>query len=142
MFTRVVVGVDGSPASRSALRWGAEQARRHDARLVAVMAWQYPLVGMVPMATGLLPPADAMDAASAEGLHQVVLDELGTSGDLDVDEHVGLSTPAELIMGQVEPGTLVVLGRGGRSLLDGLLHRSTGQSVRARHRCPVALVPA
>ena len=140
MFTRVVVGVDGSPASRSALRWGAEQARRHDARLVAVMAWHYPLVGMVPMATGLLPPADAMDAAGAAGLHQVVVDELGASA--EVEEYVGLAAPAELIMDHVEPGTLVVLGRGGRSLFDGLFHRSTGQSVRARHRCSVALIPS
>lgn len=138
MFTRVVVGVDGSPASRSALRWGAETARRHRAQLIAVMAWQYPLAGMVPMATSLLPPAGAMDAATAEGLHQVVVDELGPA--VSVEEHVGLAAPAELIMAHVEPGTLVVVGRGGRSLLDGLLHRSTDHAVRAHHRCPVALV--
>ncbi|MFC8673957.1 universal stress protein [Streptomyces griseorubiginosus] len=36
---RIVVGVDGSDASRAALRWAAQQARRLGAEVVAVHAW-------------------------------------------------------------------------------------------------------
>jgi nucleotide-binding universal stress UspA family protein len=36
---RVVVGADGSGASRGAMRWALEAARRHDCPLVVVHAW-------------------------------------------------------------------------------------------------------
>jgi nucleotide-binding universal stress UspA family protein len=39
---RIVVGVDGSPGSREALRWAARQAELTGAELLAVTAWQYP----------------------------------------------------------------------------------------------------
>lgn len=39
-----VVGVDGSPAAREALRWGAWHARHVGATIIAVMAWDVPLI--------------------------------------------------------------------------------------------------
>ncbi|WP_425293421.1 universal stress protein [Micromonospora cremea] len=41
---RIVVGVDGSPGSRAALRWAVTQAELTDARVEAVSAWQDPAV--------------------------------------------------------------------------------------------------
>ncbi len=41
---RIVVGVDGSPGSRTALRWAMTQARLLGARVEAVAAWQDPAV--------------------------------------------------------------------------------------------------
>ena len=38
---RVVVGVDASPGSRSALRWAIRQAQSRDAPLHAVFVWQF-----------------------------------------------------------------------------------------------------
>lgn len=38
-WTRVVVGVDGSDSSKSALRWAAEEARAHNTELTVVSAW-------------------------------------------------------------------------------------------------------
>jgi len=39
---RIVVGVDGSPVSRAALRWAVDQARLTGATVDAVIAWQIP----------------------------------------------------------------------------------------------------
>ncbi|MHB8293966.1 MAG: universal stress protein, partial [Acidimicrobiales bacterium] len=48
--SRVVVGVDGSDASRDGLRWAARQARMTGASLHAVMAWHVPITAYnVPM---------------------------------------------------------------------------------------------
>ena len=42
--SRIVVGVDGSPSSRSALRWAVGQARMTGGTVDAVIAWQIPMV--------------------------------------------------------------------------------------------------
>ncbi|MFD7985379.1 universal stress protein, partial [Kitasatospora indigofera] len=56
---RIVVGVDGSEASRSALRWAVEQARVTGGTVEALSAWEYPAfygwVGSVPVADGFDP---------------------------------------------------------------------------------------
>ena len=39
---RIVVGVDGSPSSRSALAWAVRQARLTGGTVDAVIAWQIP----------------------------------------------------------------------------------------------------
>ena len=42
MDERIVVGVDGSESSRSALRWAARQAKFTGASLEVVIAWEVP----------------------------------------------------------------------------------------------------
>ena len=42
--TRIVVGVDGSPSSRAALRWAVRQAVLTGGTVDAVLAWQVPMV--------------------------------------------------------------------------------------------------
>jgi nucleotide-binding universal stress UspA family protein len=41
---RIVVGVDGSPSSRTALRWAVRQANLTNGTIDAVMAWEIPIV--------------------------------------------------------------------------------------------------
>ncbi|MEV0702827.1 universal stress protein, partial [Saccharopolyspora sp. NPDC050389] len=38
----IVVGVDGSPSSRDALRWAVRQAHLTNGRITAVMSWELP----------------------------------------------------------------------------------------------------
>jgi len=40
---RIVVGVDGSPSSRQALRWAARQATVTGASLEIVTCWEFPI---------------------------------------------------------------------------------------------------
>ena len=44
MHGRIVVGVDGSPASIRALKWALDQAVLTGAAVEAINAWQYPQV--------------------------------------------------------------------------------------------------
>jgi nucleotide-binding universal stress UspA family protein len=57
----VVVGTDGSPASRAALHFAADEARLRGAQLRVVVAWQYPVLTTMP-AFGVLPPVEQMTA--------------------------------------------------------------------------------
>ena len=42
--SRTVVGVDGSPSSRTALRWAVRQANLTNGTVDAVIAWEIPMV--------------------------------------------------------------------------------------------------
>ena len=44
-LNRICVGVDGSPASQSALRWAAAEAAAHNAELVVIHAYDWRVVG-------------------------------------------------------------------------------------------------
>jgi nucleotide-binding universal stress UspA family protein len=67
-WKQIVVGVDGSPASRTALEWARDEAVRHSSELVVLTAWlptPPPLAGT----SSTLPTHGAIDAReTAKGL--------------------------------------------------------------------------
>ena len=66
---RIVVGVDGSPGSREALRWAARQAELTGAELDAVTAWQYPaFFGWAPTGADGVDFTKVADQTLAEAL--------------------------------------------------------------------------
>ena len=87
MRTVIVVGVDGSPGSREALRWALRYARSTDAEIRAVMAWD------LPTTYGYAPSYEDFDWAEAarEALEKTV------EQTMDPDSSVKLST--ELVRG-------------------------------------------
>jgi nucleotide-binding universal stress UspA family protein len=141
-ISRVVVGVDGSPESRQALRWAAEEAQRYHAILVAVMAWHYPAIAYVPMATGGLTPSGAMQAATEMALAQVVVDELGSAPKVRVEQIAPWSSASQALIDQMAPETLLVIGRRGRSMMRDILLGSTSRSALHHATCPVAVLRA
>src|SRR4051812_20476711 len=69
----IVVGMDGSPSARSALRWAVAQARLTGARLHVVTAWDVPAsYGWSPM----LPYDEDLAARAGEVLSTAVRDVL------------------------------------------------------------------
>ncbi|CAL9461230.1 hypothetical protein SUDANB95_02627 [Actinosynnema sp. ALI-1.44] len=74
MDQTVVVGVDGSPASRAALRWAVEDAERRGCAVEVVRAShvEYPFV-IGPAAAGV---AAVVDHGVLREGHQAVLDEV------------------------------------------------------------------
>jgi nucleotide-binding universal stress UspA family protein len=140
MFNKVAVGVDGSPGSRAALHWAADEARRNNARLVVVMAWTLPWAAYVPLSVGVA-PTDALEAASAEALETLVTQELGSETGLDIERRVAMASPASALLAEQEPGALLVVSHRDRSELQELLLGSTTRSMLHRASCPVAIVP-
>jgi len=138
----VVVGVDGSAASDAALRFGADEARAHGYRLVAVHAWSMPLVIASPYA-----PVAAIDFGDLEGAAKEVLAHaldrvLGPERDLPVESVIIHGHSAEAILQRADGARELVVGSRGHGGFAGLLLGSVSHQCAQHARCPVVIVPS
>ncbi|GGN84414.1 universal stress protein [Actinoplanes lobatus] len=133
----VVVGVDGSPSARAALRWAARQAQLTGGRLYAVTAWQ------IPAYFGWAPTAPDEDLAEAAGkvlttaVHSVLGEE---PPDLEVVERVEPGHPAQVLIDLSARARLLVVGSRGHSPFAGALIGSVSQQCVQHAHCPVVVV--
>lgn len=136
-MNEVVVGLDGSPDSRRALRWAATVAQAAGVPLRAVEAWVEPPMTAVPGWPELLPPAE-MDASTVQQIEAEVRDVLGAIPDFVRAE--ALRGPAAgAILGSVGPDSLLVLGGRGRGGFVGLLLGSVSRECIEHAPCPVVI---
>jgi nucleotide-binding universal stress UspA family protein len=132
---RIVVGVDGSPASLDALRFAHRQAQLTGAELHAMTTWTYPLTF----------DDDTVDAtdwqANAESVLDIALAEAlpGAAG-AEVLRHVAQGHPAGVLLGSVGAADLLVVGSRGHGGFAGMLLGSVSQHVVAHSPCPVVVV--
>lgn len=134
-MTKVVVGVDGSPASRAAVRWAAEQARLRNTELVAVESWEFsPLIFAADVPVAL----DELRASVVNHLHSVVEAEAGAAP--SVTELVVEKAPVPALLEQCEPDDVLVVGSRGRGGFAGLLLGSVSQQLAQHSTCPVVIV--
>ena len=131
---RIVVGVDGSPGARRALRWALDEAALRICPLEVVHAWHHLLVrtsvGSVPEVAG---PRTSEDAARALLEHEV-----GTTS-VSVDLAAFDGSPARVLVERSADASLVVVGRhgaGGHPLLG-----NVADQVVHHAACPVAVIP-
>jgi nucleotide-binding universal stress UspA family protein len=131
---RIVVGVDGSPASLHALRFAHRQADLTGAELYAVTTWTYPL--------SFDDPVDPTDwQANAETILDTALGEaLAASDAAGVLRHVAEGHPAGVLLASVEAADLLVVGSRGHGGFAGMLLGSVSQHVAAHSPCPVVVV--
>jgi nucleotide-binding universal stress UspA family protein len=130
---RIVVGVDGSPGSRAALRWAIRQAELTDSSVEAVIAWQIPAAltgfGMAPM----LPneSLDYWEELAAKQLHDAIVDTVEPTCEVPVTPTVRRGPAAEVIL---------VVGSRGHGGFAGMLLGSVSQHCARHARCPVAII--
>lgn len=141
MGRRVVVGVDGSDASRRALEHAIEEARMRDATLEVVHAYQMP-VYWGTVAYGTAPPAPDHEAIEREATQ--VLDRMlpHPPGDVRIERIVTRARAAEALLQVAEGADLLVVGSRGRGGFTGLLLGSTSHQVISHSPCPTVVVPA
>ncbi|MFE7774988.1 universal stress protein [Streptomyces sp. NPDC057445] len=134
---RVVVGIDGSPSSYAALRWGVRHAGLIGATVDAVAAYE------LPGAHGWsAPPVDAdFDAEAAKrNLVQEVRDILGDTGATRVHERLVRGNPVEVLVDAAGGAEVLVVGCRGRGGFARLLLGSVSQQVALHAPCPVVIV--
>ncbi|MFF9850633.1 universal stress protein [Streptomyces litmocidini] len=134
---RVVVGIDGSPASYEALRWAVRHARLTGVAVDAVAAYELPGV-----AGWSAPPVDTgFDGTQAQ---RALADEIQTvlvgADDVRLREHVVRGNPAEALTKAASGAELLVVGSRGRGGFAGLLLGSVGQQCALHAPCPVVIV--
>jgi nucleotide-binding universal stress UspA family protein len=147
MSGEIVVGVDGSDASRDALRWAADEARLRFARLVAVHAWSFippqPIgdPGMLAMPAGDLPgQLEAESDAARTALDEAVDEALGADPGIEVERKLVEGDAGEVLVAESAEAELVVVGSHGRSGFKAALLGSVSRHVVDHSTCPVVVV--
>ena len=149
MSKPIVVGTDGSDASREALRWSAEEAQLRGARLVVVHAWSFvppqPIgdPGLLAVPAGDLPgQLQAERDASTAALEAAVSDALAATPGIDVEQKLVEGDAGDVLVGESDSAQLVVVGSHGRSGLQAALLGSVSRHVATHADCPVVVVKA
>ena len=137
---RVVVGVDGSEASRSALRWAARQAELTGADLEAVMAWKMP-AATYGYAVAVPPKVD-LPSDAQRSLDQFVQEVLADKPGLNVARYVAEGPAAQTLLREAKGADLLVVGNRGHGALVGLVLGSVSEYCVAHAACPVVVVHA
>ena len=136
----IVVGVDGSPSSREALRWAMGQARLTGRPVDAVISWTIP-VGFGVAGAGVLVSLD-WEGPATSTLQDMVA-EVVEAPDVDrVTQRVVEGHPAQVLLEAAAEAALLVVGSRGRGGFSGMLLGSVSQHVVARATCPVVVVRA
>jgi nucleotide-binding universal stress UspA family protein len=134
---RIVVGVDGSSSSMTALRWAIHQARLTGCVVEAVTAWR------LPSSYGLAPPAEkAMDF---EGdAHKILADALnevsGEASGVVICPSVMEGHAADALVRAARGADLLVVGSRGHGGFAGALLGSVSQHCVHHAPCPVLVI--
>jgi len=136
----ILVGVDGSPGSRTALTWAAAEAADHGADLVVLTVWERPL--LPPMGSGEVPegPVPDLGQSATEDLVKVIKEELGEDPPVVVQPRTKHGNPAKVLIEQSADADLLVVGSRGHGGFRGLVLGSVSQHVAAYATCPVAVI--
>ena len=144
-MSRIVVGVDGSPASTGALAWALDEARLRRASVTAVHAWAHPFPVATGFPGGFVVPVDedTVDAMrkAAEELLERVLSEADTHG-VEVEQVVAEGPAAGALIEEADGAELLVVGSRGHGGFAGLLLGSVSQQCAHYAPCPVVIIRA
>ncbi|MBB4742866.1 nucleotide-binding universal stress UspA family protein [Actinoplanes octamycinicus] len=134
----VVVAVDGTDASRAAIRWATAEAQRRERplRVVHVMDWnwggaRFDVAGHEYETARR--HADALAAGAARQARDI-------APELDVDEDVLIGDAAAQLIIESESAELIVLGHRGHGGFAGLRLGSVSQRVATHAHCPAVVV--
>lgn len=137
----VVVGVDGSEASKRAIAFAAEEASFRGVPLVAVYAWMPPLTpGLEYLWSEEL--VTAQQAAAEESI------AIGTAGlaerypDLEVRREIVQAPPVTALLQVAETAEMVVVGSRGRGGISRLLLGSVSHGVLNALPCTTVVTRA
>lgn len=137
----VVVGVDGSEASRTAVAFAAEEASKRGVPLIAVFAW------MPPLTPGLeyLWSEELITSQRSAAEEQIAIGLAGLAErypDLEIHREIVQAPPVSALVNAAEKAELVVVGSRGRGGLSRLLLGSVSHGVLQALPCPVVVTRA
>ena len=137
----IVIGVDGSESSRTALQGAYDEASHHGATLTVLAAWHAPTLPISPPAAALEEGYETLPRRSA----LTMLDELVAELDdrdpaVDVRTSIEEGSPAEVLIERSKGCDLLVVGSHGHGGFAGMLLGSVTNHLVAHAHCPVVVV--
>lgn len=147
---KIVVGADGSDASRSAVAWAIEEARAHAATLILVHAFEHvplwqlqDMDGFASVDSDLIAQEDAAARTELEHQAQALLDSMtdGVGSDVAIECIVRSDRrPAAALVELSASADLLVVGSRGLGGVRGALLGSVSQHCVTNARCPVVVL--
>jgi nucleotide-binding universal stress UspA family protein len=141
---RIVVGVDGSPSSRAALRWAVRQAGLTGASVEAITAWQSPTLVALGTPFAEAEPSAGDDArirtAAENVMRAAVAEATAESAGVAVRAEIGEGSPAQFLLDAAKGASMVVVGSRGHGGIAGTLLGSVGQTLAQHSPCPVLII--
>jgi nucleotide-binding universal stress UspA family protein len=135
--TRLVVGIDGSPPSKAALRWAIGYAALTDGVVDAVTAWDYPAnYEWVPVVV----EGEAFRDQAVARLEEAVREVAGREPLVKVVETVVQGHPAQILVDEARGADLLVVGSRGHGAFTSALVGSTSERCVRHALCPVVVV--
>ncbi len=131
----IVVGVDGSPESISALRWAVDEARVRHGRVRLITSWSYP-----PRTADV--DGEFIDDRSergAERIQAVALDAVPSDG-VAVTGTIVQGPPASVLLDAADGADLLIVGSRGLGGFSGLLLGSVSSQLIHHAPCPVLVI--
>lgn len=142
----IVVGVDGSPGSLSALRWAAQQARVTGAGLRLVHAYHAGDPGSRHVVGSGLGTGASAATLARQGASQLLEDVCAEAGDALAGVEVTLEPregrPTAALLAAAADADLLVVGSRGRGGFADLLLGSVSHQCASHAACPVVIVRA
>lgn len=134
---RIIVGVDGSAASRRALAWAVRQAGATGAVVDAVHAWQVPVTfDMAP----LFVRPDELEREAEKILVTSVSEVCGEHPAAQVRARVVQGHPAAVLVRAARGADALVVGSHGHGGFVGALLGSVSQHCVQHAGCPVVVI--
>jgi nucleotide-binding universal stress UspA family protein len=132
---RIVVGVDGSPASLGALMWAVRQAALTGAVVEAVTAWQFPATyGGYPVDAG------TDWRANAQAIQETAVKEALGDEATALVRRVAQGHSVRVLLDAAADAELLVVGSRGHGGFAGMLLGSVSEHVVAHAPCAVVVV--
>ncbi|MCX4913134.1 universal stress protein [Streptomyces sp. SID14446] len=137
---RIVVGVDGSDASKAALLWAVAQGAASGASVEAVAAWEAPVdwYGLVPQSDDKTVAAEGV----AERLEGIVAETVGTPPPVEIRTTVTEGNPASVLVDAAQEARLLVVGNRGHGRFSEAFLGSVSLRCAQHATVPVVIVRA
>ncbi len=139
-WSRVVVGIDGSDSSKSALRWAADEAKAHDAELTVASVWTPLPTAVTPYDSGSWGACLEPQQLATTTLHDTMEEVLSEYSGLALRREVRGGNPARVLIDLSDRADVLVVGSRGRGGFVGMLLGSVSQHVAAHADCTVVVV--
>lgn len=138
---RIVVGVDGSPSSKAALKWAVRQAALTGSTVEAVIAWHYPPMyggyGWAPVSA--VSPV-SFDEVAAKTLTESIAESVDPASSVHISQQVAEGSPAQVLLEAAKGADLLVVGSRGHGGFSGLLLGSVSQHCASHSSCPIVII--
>jgi nucleotide-binding universal stress UspA family protein len=134
----VVVGVDGSEASKDALRWAIRYARMTGATVRAITVWHFP----ASFGWGPVPAVPEMDLeGDARAALKETIEAVADTGEpVTIQTEVVEGPPALMLLRAAAHADLLVVGSRGHGAFAGMLLGSVSEHCVHHATCPVVVI--